>query len=362
MRRRRLYASVLAVLTSPILSFLGSVGYAEQAQATAHEQVTTQAHLAIDSDATRLGGAKTHMEQTATSIFADSGDSAYVETWFNQNAQALILASAPDEFSKATAAEVAQYTIGKPIRAAQFEAKGTKVGISESNFWVTPVLSHTNEPVGVVAANFADGKVTKESVYGDADLAVAVASSDSTRAVVYDELLNAWFIVKESVVTAVGAPAKKILLGAIPLETFLVQRDRLIGSGTEIGTSQTASTPTASASKTQSLSALQIVLIVLFVAAVVTVSLIWLRWEQSEHANRKSDEEQRIHRPETGKWSIVDHTKKPRKTRFRDSGGKISLYRKADIEKSGTSSAGTPADSTMKTIEEDEHDNEVLDN
>ncbi|MBM7824982.1 preprotein translocase subunit SecG [Arcanobacterium pluranimalium] len=334
---------------------------------TAHDASVTTVHgtfIVRDASVTAA-----HAAYTARDLYFTSGE-AEVNAWFNQNAQSLILAYAPDAFPKATASEVAKFSVGKPIRAAQFEAKGTKVGITESNVWVAPVRNQTNEPVGAISADFSDGKAKKDNVYGDPALGAAISIVDSARAVVFDEPLKAWFAVKESVVTSADAQAKKILLGSMPLDTFLIQRERLIGTGSVIGADDTASATPASSAKSQYLSPLQIMLIVLFVLAVVTVSLVWLRWEQAENAARKNDGERQIHRPESGKWSIVDHTKKSRKMRFRDSGGKISLYRKADLDKVESGSAGADArpaaDSPMKsagfaTTTEKDDENEILD-
>lgn len=290
---------------------------------------TTSAYAEISGMSTSVDIFSQAMGSTGL-VALEAAHESDVASWFTQNSKALLLAYAPDAFPKATTADVSQWSVGKPVRCSRFEVNQKTPRLAASDIWVVPIFNSANEAVGAISANFAGEKPAEENVVGDSDLGVAIANLESSRAIVYDRSLKSWFSVKESTVTAVDGNAKKHLLGAIPFDRFVIQRQRLVADGN--GTSTPSPASSYNASQENGLSLVQIILILLFVVAIVTVSLIWLRWEQAESSARKSENDAKIHRPELGKWSIVDHSSKSRKTKFRDSAGRISLYRKSDID------------------------------
>ncbi|WP_124054056.1 hypothetical protein [Arcanobacterium ihumii] len=290
---------------------------------------TAPAYAEVSSLSTSVGTSAQSMGSNGL-VPLEAANESDVAGWFNQNSKALLLAYAPDAFPKATTADVSQWSVGKPVRCSRFEINQKSPRLAVSDIWVAPIFNQVNEAVGAISANFAGERPAEENVVGDSDLGVAIANLESSRAIVYDRSLKSWFSVKESTVTAVDANAKKHLLGAIPFDRFIIQRQRLVADGN--GTSAPSTTSSYETSQENGLSLVQIILILLFVVAIVTVSLIWLRWEQAESSARKSENDLKIHRPELGKWSIVDHSSKSRKTKFRDSAGRISLYRKSDID------------------------------
>ncbi|MDO5026047.1 MAG: hypothetical protein Q4E03_05980 [Trueperella sp.] len=211
-----------------------------------------------------------------------------VTDWFANRAAALMNSDGPKVFPKLDATKIREFTIGDPVRSVSFAAGA----ITEQNAlvpgqrWVAPILDGT-QVVGAVSANYVSGTITDEVVVADVRLGTE-AAHDTGAVLIYDPVIKAWFALRDQAIEPADRAGSSIVLGAVPLRDFLLQRSRILTEEDEIAK---VVAEDAGAS-TNTGTSLPILLIIFFsLVMLVTVSVVWLRWDYNAEHRKKADEQ-----------------------------------------------------------------------
>ncbi|MFP7696510.1 hypothetical protein [Trueperella sp. LYQ143] len=253
-----------------------------------------------------------------------------VTAWFAERALASVRSHAADAFPDASLEAVSHYTIGNPVRVSTFAQNvPASQSITVTNRWIAPIFDG-GTAIGALSVNFDQPAGGEEIIRRDARLGSAVTAGGASVAVIYDSGLQAWFLLNESAIEPADEAAANIVLGSIPLNDFLAQRQRIIQN---TDTSTPAPAQTTPASEPESHNVLMHLVRILIALAVVIGSLVWLRWDQ--HTDDPQEDTPEVPHDDLGhveRKGIIG--KREAKVRFRSSAGKVSVYKTPPSEES----------------------------
>lgn len=147
-----------------------------------------------------------------------------------------------------------------------------------TDYWIAQILIG-GEPAGALA--IAESQVGSDDpvVDDDARLTTEAGADPAESQLIYDTELEAWFAYRGESIEPANDAGANIVLGAVPIATFLKQRTQVLSEGES---ADTVDQPVQTAApQDQGLSGLQIALVLLAMLAVALISLLWLRWDQT---------------------------------------------------------------------------------
>ncbi len=243
-----------------------------------------------------------------------------VELWFTEKAQATVRSYSSDVFPDFTSDEVSTFTVGTPeLTSEMVRGLTPDTAIRPSARWIAPIMNG-DTAVGALSVNIADGVAGEEIVSGDARLGSAIARDEDDVRFVWDSELSAWFIQRGTAIELGDAAAAKIILGSVPIDDFLAQRDRILSGAEPVP--QAPEDP-ARPVETEPPNVPFTLALVLGVLAILVGSLVWLRSEQTtdiEDDEAATDELASVERK-----GVVGT--RASKMKYRDSGRKVNVYR-----------------------------------
>lgn len=209
------------------------------------------------------------------------------EDWFADSAVSVVRSHAAESLPELTTDQLANLTVGDPVRAATFS--GTEGEYEESNIWVAPI-SVDDAVVGTVASRFVSGSSEQVEITADTSFGEAITAVPEDSQVVIEPAfgsnghLGGWFLVGETV-SPLDSVARSILAGEVSQTLFEEIRSDLISSD---GVPEETAAAEDSGSSTGTI--VRTVIIVLVVLLIVVGLLVWLRRDLSDNAGVKRRE------------------------------------------------------------------------
>lgn len=228
-----------------------------------------------------------------------------VQTWLADNGKSLILDQVAHVFPAVEAAKRGQYAYGriKQISVIVRGAQDPAVAFRGGDSWAVPILDPLHNPVAVSVIKNSHGKPMLTHSFADDTLAGELLVMRDSAKLFYDPQLKGWFKESNESVEAADTDAQNVLLGALPVKNFLLQRQVIISGGKDAN-SVVAETMPAGAQE-QNFSFVQQLLIAATILAVLGVSVIWLLSERKYVRTGTKN----VHGRGFGQshWNIVEH-------------------------------------------------------
>lgn len=259
---------------------------------------------------------------------------AQVREWFESDASSVLSAQGAQKFPNMNEDDVQALAMSDPVRVWGL-SNSTTAGthdIVPTNRWMVALESgHT--PVGVLWADFAVGDNKNATVRADKNLAKSVYEisrhSEPGRRIFYDHQLSAWFSINDLAISPADGAGAKIVAGEVPVDDFMIQRDRNVGLVSDDPTlSGDHSENNLSEASQSSISLVSATIVALVIVVLVVLSLLWLRWEAIHAKKRREDNEPFSGDLSESSLAVVDAEQAGTSVSLGRAAGKVNVYRR----------------------------------